>query len=271
MAIQDEKLSIASLTGGEKEGAGAFDELMRTVKSHLSSEYQAGRITGDNYTNAYISSLDMALGNASQYLLSFELANQQAKLIDEQIANAKVQLELSQKQLEIADKQLDLMDTQINKADKDAELIAAQVLTQTKQLDVMDEQINKLQAEEVAIAQQTANAITQNDQILTQTSKINSEKDILEQRLLTEVAQTKDTIDGQPVGGVIGKQKELYSNQAEGYLRDAEQKVAKIYNDTFLTTMSTDADEFNRADAGIDDTEMKKVMEKLRSGIDIPS
>jgi hypothetical protein len=269
MAIQDEKLSIASLTGGEKEGAGAFDELMRTVKSHLSSEYQAGRITGDNYTNAYISSLDMALGNAAQYLLSFELANQQAKLIDEQIANAKVQLEISQKQVEIADKQLDLLDKQISKADKDTELVTAQVLVQTKQLDVMDQQIDKMEAEVSMLDQQTINAVSQNTQITTQTSKIESEKVILDQRLKTEEAQTKDTIDGNPVGGVIGKQIELYQNQADGYIRDAEQKTAKIYNDTFVTTMSTDADAFSRADAGIDDTEMAKVMEKLRLGINV--
>ncbi len=269
MAIQDEKLSIASLTGGEKEGAGAFDELMRTVKSHLSAEYEAGRITGDNYTNAYISALDMTLGNATQYLLSYELANQQSKLIDEQIANAKVQLEISQKQLDIADKQLDLMDKQISKADKDIELIAAQVLTQTKQLEVMDEQIDKLQAEESMINQQTANALTQNAQIVTQTSKIDAEKDILEQRLKTEEAQTKDTIDGNPVAGVIGKQNQLYQNQADGYIRDAEQKVAKLYNDVFSVTMSTDADAFSRADAGVDDTEMNKVMEKLKQGINV--
>tara|TARA_R110002020_G_scaffold108588_3_gene251618 strand:- start:1982 stop:2794 length:813 start_codon:yes stop_codon:yes gene_type:complete len=267
MAIQDEKLSLASLTGGEVEGAGAFEELMRTVNSHINKQFDEGRLTTENVASVYLGALQSTMSEAANFIVAIQESNQRVKLIDEQIANAKIEVQLSQKQLELADKQLDLLDKQISKADKDTELIAAQVLVQTKQLEVMDEQIDKLQAEGEMINQQTQNALSQNTQIITQTSKIDSEKSILDQRLKTEEAQTKDTIDGSPVGGVLGKQITLYQNQSEGYLRDAEQKAAKIYNDTFLTTMSTDADQFNRADAGVDDTEMAKVMSKLRQGI----
>ena len=269
MAIQDEKLSLSSLTGGEVEGAGAFEELMRTVNSHINKQFDAGRLTTENVASVYLGALQSTMSEAANFIVAIQESNQRVKLIDEQIANAKIEVQLSQKQLELADKQLDLLDKQISKADKDTELTAAQVLVQTKQLDVMDEQIDKLDAETSMIAQQTLNAVNQNTQITTQTSKIASEKVILDQRLKTEEAQTKNTVDGNTVGGVLGKQIELYQNQADGYIRDAEQKTAKIYNDTFVTTMSTDADAFSRADAGVDDTEMAKVMEKLRLGINV--
>jgi len=267
MTIQDEKLSLASLTGGEVEGAGAFEELMRTVNSHINKQFDEGRLTTENVASVYLGALQSTMSEAANYIVAVQESNQRVKLIDEQIANAKIEVELSQKQLELLDKQIDLMDKQISKADKDTELIAAQVLVQTKQLDVMDEQVDKLGSETAMISQQTLNAVNQNTQITAQTSKIEAEKVILNQRLKTEEAQTKNTINGEDVGGVIGKQIQLYQNQAEGYLRDAEQKVAKIYNDTFVTTMSTENDAFDRANAGVSDATMSKVFEKLTAGI----
>ena len=283
MAIQDEKLSIASLTGGERQGDGAFDELMRSVKSHLVTEHDAGRITGDNYTQAYISSMDMALGNATQYLLAHEITNQQIRLLDEQIAGSKLQNELIQAQIDLMNQQVIHLTKQTLKLDSDIALVDAQVDIQGKQLLVMDEtilnaqkdvlvkdaQIAKLDAEELMTIQQTTNAVSMNTQITSQTSKITAEKDILLQRAVSEEAQTKDVVAGNPVGGVIGKQMALYQNQADGYIRDAEQKAAKLLNDTFITRVSTDWDNPSASTAGLDDAEVAKVMTILKSGVGI--
>lgn len=281
MAIQDEKLSVASLTGGERQGAGAFDELMRAVKSHLATEHDAGRITGDNYANAYISAIDMALGNASQYLLSHEIANQQVRLLDEQIAGAKLQVVLNQSQIDLQAQQLVHLTKQTLKLTSDISLVDSQVTVQSKQALVLTESINNAQkdllvkdasisyqaAQETMVGQQTANELTRNTQIASQTTKITAETSILNQRAVSEEAQTKDTVAGVAVGGILGKQMSLYQNQSDGYIRDAEQKAAKIMNDTFITTMSTDAGPFDRTFAGVDDTEMKKVMDILKVGV----
>ena len=281
MAIQDEKLSIASLTGGERQGAGAFEELMRAVKSHLVTEYDAGRITGDNYTQAYISSLDVALGTASQYLLQHEIQIQQIRLLDEQIANGKLQNTLTQAQIDRAAQDLIYVTKQTLKLDSDIGLVDAQVGVQAKQLLVMDEAITNAQkdllikdaqisyqaAHELMVGQQTANALTQNAQILSQTTKITAEKDILLQRAVSEEAQTKDTVAGNPVGGILGKQMSLYQNQADGYIRDSEQKAAKIMNDQFITRITTDWASTDAVNAGVNDAAVKGVMSKLKAGI----
>lgn len=283
MTINNKELTIASLTGGSVQGAGNFDEIMRAVKSHLSDEYKSGRITGDMYTQAYISALDLALTTANSYTLQHQVTNQQVKLLDAQIANEQLNNTLIQAQIDKVNKDTEYVTKQILKVDDEIALVQAQVATQTKQLEVMDKAILNadkdlevktsgiaLQTAQTALAnQQVTNAVAQEEQIRKQTLKLQSEIDVLEQRKASELAQTSDTVNGQPVGGVLGKQIALYGNQADGYIRDAEQKAAKILNDTFLTRVTTEYDSADATTAGQSDAEVSKVMAKLKSGIGV--
>ena len=72
--ITDEisKLTLPDLTTGTLAGTGTFDGLMRSVKAHLMEEFSAGRITGGEYTKAYIALVQVAMANALQFLLSKE-------------------------------------------------------------------------------------------------------------------------------------------------------------------------------------------------------
>jgi len=55
-------------------------------------------------------------------------------------------------------------------------------------------------------------------------------------------AQTLDTrSDGvTDVEGVLGKQKDLYTQQITSYRRDAETKVAKLFTDAWITMKTID-------------------------------
>jgi hypothetical protein len=55
MLMMFTKLTNADLTTGAINGTGAFDKLMVGVAAQLQGEYDAGRITGAEYTKAYIS------------------------------------------------------------------------------------------------------------------------------------------------------------------------------------------------------------------------
>lgn len=282
MSLKDDKLiELSDLTGGEIAGNGAFDELMRAVKAHLAEEYSKGRITGDMYAQAYISAVDMAMGNANTFLLQRQLTNQQVRLLDAQIENEELNKQLIQAQIDKLAQDTLYVSKQVDKADSDIALTDAQVLNQGKQglvldqavvnavkdLEVKDTGIAAQEANTAMVVQQTVNAVSQEDQIKKQTLKLQSEIDVLEQRVISELAQTSDTVNGTTIGGVLGKQIELYQNQADGYLRDAEQKVAKIYNDTLLTRITTEYDDANAANAGMSDTDVLNVMNKLRSGV----
>jgi len=66
------KLGIAELTDGTIGGSGIFDGLMVSVQAHLQREYQDGRITGGDYTKAYIALVGAAMQNAVQYVTAAE-------------------------------------------------------------------------------------------------------------------------------------------------------------------------------------------------------
>jgi hypothetical protein len=283
MSLQDEKITIATLTGGEREGAGAFEEIMRGVKSHLVEEFNSGRITGADYTQAYISSLTMSMSTASMYLLQHKIANQQVLVLDEQITQAKLNQTLTQGQIDKVASDKLLVDTQKLKIDADTALTSQQlqiaikqeakldsdILNSAKDLELKDKQLILTDAQTTMISAQTANEPLKGDQLLASTLKTNSEKDVLTQRLVSEEAQTKDTVNGQAVGGILGKQMNLFTNQAEGYIRDAEQKAAKIMNDTFITRVSTDYDSADATSAGMSDADVAKVIAKLHAGINV--
>ena len=72
--------------------------------------------------------------------------------------------------------------------------------------------------------------------------KINAEICLLNAKCKTEKAQIADTIDGITVAGLVGKQKNLYQKQADGFDRDAEQKALKLIVDLYSVNKSADPD-----------------------------
>lgn len=91
--IQD--LTINDVTEGSHtlKGKGTFDVLMQSALTHLAKEYSDGRITGDNYAQAYVQIMGNVLNTATQFAVSknqnnnnniqlqasVELANQKVK------------------------------------------------------------------------------------------------------------------------------------------------------------------------------------------------
>jgi hypothetical protein len=115
--------------------------------------------------------------------------------------------------------------------------------------------------------QDTANALTQNRNLVLAQDKSIAEKDLLQQKAYTEMAQISNIVNGNTVTGVVGKQKELYQKQAEGFDRDAEQKLAKIYVDTWSVRRSTDPDATAAEPAGLGDGDINAVLDVARNGI----
>lgn len=76
-------LDISEVTEGKVAGQGAFDRLMVSMKAHLKTEYEAGRITGSEYTKAYIELTQAAMQFAMQFVLGKDQvfwASQQAQI-----------------------------------------------------------------------------------------------------------------------------------------------------------------------------------------------
>lgn len=103
---------------------------------------------------------------------------------------------------------------------------AVKYLSTKDQNKLIEAQIRKVEAEILLLEKQIELANIQNELML--------------QKVKTEKAQIHDLVDGIPVVGVIGKQKTLYERQADGFLRDAEHKMAKLMADIWSVQRTTD-------------------------------
>ena len=57
---------VSRLTTASVDGTGVFDILMRSAKQHLLEEYNADRVTGDEYTKLYLGTMTAVMQTAVQ-------------------------------------------------------------------------------------------------------------------------------------------------------------------------------------------------------------
>lgn len=201
------RLTNKDLTTGVVDGNGTFDALMTGFKVHLKQEYEANRISGAEYTKAFIALTGNAMAGAVQFLLGRDGAFWQAATAQAQAISARVQLETAK--VQYAAVLLEALNSRANYA-----------LTKLK-----------LATEDVTFA----SGEFQLNQILPQ------QRLLLIEQTESARAQTANTrTDGALIVGVLGKQKDLYEQQITSYKRDAEVKAAKMFADAWTVQKTID-------------------------------
>lgn len=207
-------ITLAQLTERKVGGNGAFDALMEGMGAHLKAEYEKGRITGAEYTKAYIALTEGAMSNAVSFLINRDQAFWQAQNAQVQAITALVQLETAKVQL--AAVQLEAMNQRANYA-----------LTKIR-----------LAGESVAYCTAQFNL---NDMLPAQLLLNEAQRKMVSEQMEAQRAQTLNTrTDGATITGVLGKQKELYSQQITSYQRDSENKAARLFTDAWITMKTID-------------------------------
>lgn len=222
--------TLADLTSATIDGTGVFDVLMKANKAHLEEQFTKGRIKGTEYATVYLGSLEQVLQSSVQFLLSKDKIGLEAQILEKQLAIAAVELQIKAVELEIA---------QATKLKTEAEIT---VLVATE---------CKLRAEY--------------DVLMETKLKTAQETQLLTWKVTTEKAQTSDV--GVAENSVIGKQKILYQRQADGFLRDGEQKVAKIMVDSWNVRRTTDEGTVADATNKLNDPAVGRAVEKLLTGV----
>lgn len=207
-------------------------------------------------------------------------------------------------ELSLGEKQIELADSQIETATREGVLVGQKIVTELAQTDdnisaealayalngdtaiegLIAAQVSKMDTESDLIIQklvtEVANTSTTKPLSLGQMSsttdidglaksqreKIDSETDLLTQKTETELAQVYDTLTTGSVVGVVGKQKNLFQAQTDGFSRDAEQKAAKILVDAWAVNATMNEATANTNNK-LDDTSVGEVMTKLKAGI----
>lgn len=224
------KITNESLTTREVGGSGTFDALMESAHNHLKAEFKANRITGGEYTKAYIAMMESCMSNAVQFLLGRDQAYWAAALAQIQAVTARVTLATSKAQFVLAKLQA---------------LSAKSEYALTKM---------KIATESETYCAALFNA----SQMLPQQLKLVTEQTEAQR------AQTLDTrSDGTTVTGSVGKQKELYSQQITSYQRDAEVKASKLFTDAWITQKTID--EGLNPPNGFTNASIDTILTKLKS------
>lgn len=272
MADTLKPITLADLTEAKVDGAGAFDTLMRSMVGHLELEFNKGRLRGADYANVYLTSLTPVLQNSVVFLLQKDEAAGKAALVAAQVELTKVQILLAEAELarELLNKELIAaqvdkvkaetinIEQQLNNLKSEDALLKGQALKLVADTANAEQQLNNLLAEECVLKSQFDINKSQNLQVVSQTSLVN-------QKVATEKAQTSG-IAIEPTS-VIGKQIALYTAQADGFVRDAEQKAAKILIDTWNVRRTTDVGTVADATNKLNDVNIGRAVEALLGGV----
>ena len=150
-------------------------------------------------------------------------------------------------------------------ADQQAELLKQQILLTIQQ--TANETAKGLNIPKEGLVLDSQNCKLKAEFDLLQSEKLKSaaETALLSQKTATERAQT--TSLGVDVDSVVGRQKELYAAQKEGFSRDAEQKAASILIGTWNARRMTDEATIAGVANQLDDATIGRTVAKLLSGV----
>lgn len=223
------RVSLDTITDTNPDGIGAFDRFMAAGKAHLLMEYESNRISGAEYTRAYIALMELAMTNATQFILSreqtfwdgqraqIEAITGRALLEQQRLTTAKIRFDANTAKANYAKTVLSLSTESV--AYDQGKYTLDFILPKNSTL--LDTQKEKLDAELLIIPKQGK---------------------LVDEQVEATRAQTMDfRTDGTtPVTGSVGKQKELYSQQITSYKRDAEIKAGKLFSDAWITQKTID-------------------------------
>lgn len=251
------QLEIAQL---EKEKVAAEILLINAQTSKMEAE--------ERQVEAEIKLLDKRL-----LMLEDEQKKLQAevKLVDAQVVKTNADVDLIRAQIDKLLEENKLLEAQAAKIYKEIDLITRQmeqitadIALTNEQADLTDQQRLNAIIEGTVLKAQECKLRAEYDMIIKQIEKIASEIGLLNQRTQTEEAQTNGAVIGDY--SILDTQRILYARQGEGYLRDAEQKAAKMMIDTWNVRRTTDEGE--SAPDSLSSREIDQVVAKLVSGLD---
>lgn len=220
--VEINKIELDDLTTGVVGGTGVFDRLMVSLVNHLKVEYQANRISGAEYTKAYVGVVTAALQTSSQFLLAKDQAYWQALLVQAQARAAEIEAINARIALE-----------------------TARIILVRSQFEAATAEVNYgLSKMKIATEDATYSNLTKQGEGIDFTNEniLPVQKNLLTEQVEVQRSQTMDTrTDGVTVTtGSVGKQKALYDQQITSYKRDAETKVTKLFTDAWITQKTID-------------------------------
>ena len=281
-------LDITKLTECTLEGSGVLDKLLHTARVHLQDEFQQGRITGKEYSNAYIAIYDRMVQSAIAYALAAEkapyeiaqleaqtaLTEEQRKQVEEE-TRYRLPAEIQQIQAQTsltAQQKVNLTAEALN-IPKQGELIDAQVIATLREGVLKEKQILLaekdvlLRDKELSIKEQQL--LLAAEELLLKAEEIEvakAQSKLYDQKVITEKAQVDSSVVG--AGSVIDTNNKLLNAQADAYEKEQVIKAVKLAMDTFITGY-TNGDRWGNTANLQNDNTLGKLMERMGTTIGV--
>ncbi len=118
-------IQISDLTNSTtaSDGTGIYDVLMHSVVRHIESQYERGSLSGTDYANVYLGSMQSVLAESVRFILQEKQSGEQAALIAEQVKSEVKNNETG-----------GIIDQQKKKLQEEIDLIIAQTANQYEQV-----------------------------------------------------------------------------------------------------------------------------------------
>ncbi len=237
------RMEVSDITTGVAGGEGAFDKIMAGIRAHLEQEYKTGRITGGEYTKAFIALTEAGIAQSVQFILNRDSAYWGSLLAQ---VNAQVSA------------QLNVLNARVALKSSKAEYALTKLKLATEDANYALIGVNK----DLAVASEALTVANKNLAVLKLETE-NATISLLGEQREAQRAQTMGTrTDGAAVSGVIGMQTALYDQQITSYQRDAEIKAAKPFIDAWITMKSID--EGLTAPTGFSNSSLDTVLSKIK-------
>ena len=259
------KLTVCDLTTGQVNGDGVFDALLKSVSVHLRAEFDAGRITGAEYTKSYIAAVEAAMANGTQFLLQRDQAFWTAQAAQLGAITARVQLQTAKAQM---------LQAMYGALREKAGYALAKMQTSVASMEYMTAEYNHTMLQPLqkdVLTAQAATAVLQTEsqdlenqtKDFTLTNILPAQAQLVTEQMEAARAQTLDLrTDTNAVTGSIGKQKDLYAQQIVSYQRKSELDAAKLWSDAW--TVQKTIDEGLVAPSNFTNTNVDSVLAKIR-------
>ena len=165
MEIKFEDLSNGSLNRADANnvtwvGTGIFDRLMSAINGNIQAQYESGRITGSDFANVYLGSIQTSISESVKYVLNKDSIIKGLEAQDVQIAISEVQLAESSEKWSL---QKQILENQLEMSNVDVAYKEQNVL---RDLEIRDKQIESASADiEFNVSKKLIMEQTRNDNI----------------------------------------------------------------------------------------------------------
>ena len=229
--IPDSTITTETVTEGCLEGNGIYDVFMRAHLDAIHEEYKKQRIKGSEYSQVYLGGMQAAMTQAVGFALGKDKSKVEEELARYAIVKTQAEIAAIKANICLTEKQIEKIDAEINNLKKQEALIAAQTWAEIAKT---TPEIEKYMSEVLGINGDpnfTGPLDVDIDSI------IGSQIQLTNQKIITEEGQVDSGVFNS--GSILGRKADVARAQANGFNRNAEVAVAKLYVDGRSVAMTT--------------------------------